>query len=196
MCSVLACPHAAGSRAPTLCADAVLAACRLKGTSVNVAHARSEANEKRKRTLLQEYRRVRAGAALLLPPSPLAAAHWPCCTARQSWWLHRPPLWRDGCVHGRRRESASAHAAAAADAIWQSQPVCTRRCVTATQRATLSCEATYAVVCIADDGDEEVLTHLGSSLAELDADDFVPSDGVRSCALALARAGSRKRSRS
>ena len=27
---------------------------------MNVAHARSEANEKRKRTLLQEYRRVRA----------------------------------------------------------------------------------------------------------------------------------------
>jgi hypothetical protein len=34
----------------------------------------------------------------------------------------------------------------------------------------------------ADEGDEDVLTHLGSSLAELDggADDFVPSDGVRS----------------
>ena len=66
-CSVPACPHAAvragssrGTSAPTLCADAALAACRLKGTSVNVAHARSEANEKRKRTLLQEYRRVRA----------------------------------------------------------------------------------------------------------------------------------------
>ena len=32
---------------------------------------------------------------------------------------------------------------------------------------------------IADDGDEEVLTHLGSSLADLGDDDFVPSDGVR-----------------
>ena len=48
-------------RQPYALADAA-GAClrRLKGTSTNLAHARSEATEKRKRTLLQEYRQARA----------------------------------------------------------------------------------------------------------------------------------------
>ena len=65
---------------------AALAARRLKGTSVNIAHARSEANEKRKRTLLQEYRRVRA------------ALHG--CCRRRRWRLLTKPALQHGKAGG------------------------------------------------------------------------------------------------
>ena len=58
------------------------------------------------------------------------------------------------------------------------------RCSAAARHAVARGHSTR-VMCNADDGDDEVLTHLGSSLADLDADDFVPSDGVRGPALAL-----------
>jgi hypothetical protein len=38
---------------------------------------------------------------------------------------------------------------------------------------------------VGDEGDEDVLTQMGSSLADVGADDFVPSDGVRLLAPAL-----------
>lgn len=161
-------------RNPTCAERGAFTARRLKGTSVNVAHARSEATEKRKRTLLQEYRRVRArrapaaavaagGCSLALLCSTAKPASSSTAASERQMRPRTPTRKRCSACSGCGRCSS----AKPAGLRWQVR-----------LDAALSEVLASRLPSDADDGDEEVLTHLGSSLADLDADDFVPSDGV------------------